>query len=277
MKKLMLLVPTLFCYTLHSQYYYKDIIATADLSRLMKSYVDNSVRKVTATGITPEGAPSKDFSETYEVLNNGTALKITTRINQVTSSLLHRFNEKGLLLSTIDSASGIKNTISYNYDVNGRITSITNSSVDISKKAEFTQTEAHIFSYENGHLKNMWRIINNTDSLQVEFVYDNNNNLIEEWNVKRGVFSDPFDYYYDDKNRLTDIVRFNNKANRAIPDFIFLYDENNRIIQKITTSSGQSIGYFIWRYAFNEKGLKSKEAMYNKDKVLLGRIDYTYN
>ena len=63
----------------------------------------------------------------------------------------------------------------------------------------------------------------------------------------------------------------------ALPDFLFEYDDSDRVIQKITTTSGKKIGYFIWRYVFNEKGLKTKEALFNKDKELQARIDYTYN
>jgi hypothetical protein len=123
----------------------------------------------------------------------------------------------------------------------------------------------------------MWRIINKTDSVEVRFVLDKEGNVIEELNIKRGVYSDPIDYYYDERNRLTDIVRFNHKANRDLPDFMFEYDDNDRVIQKITTTTELHIGYLIWRYLFNEKGLKTKEALFNKDKELQGKIEYTYN
>jgi hypothetical protein len=35
-------------------------------------------------------------------------------------------------------------------------------------------------------------------------------------------------------------------------------------------------GYLIWRYIFDDKGLKTKEALFNKDKELTGKIDYVY-
>lgn len=275
MKKLPFLLLTLFFYQANSQYYYKDLVAAADLNRQMKTYATNNIRKVTATGITPEGGASPDFSEVYEI--NSTTLKITTRINKTVSSVRYIFNDRGFLATTIDSAAGIKSTSTYTYNANDKITSISNSATDIDSSADFSQTEVHQFIYKDGKLDKMWRIINKTDSLEVRFVLDNNGNVIEEWNVKRGVFSDPIHYYYDEKNRLTDIVRFNHKANRLLPDFLFEYDDNDRVIQKITTITGQSIGYLIWRYLFDEKGLKTKEALFNKEKGLQGRIDYTYN
>jgi len=275
MKKLPFFLPLLFFYAANSQYYYKDLVASADLNKQMKSYVSNNIRKVTAIGVTAEGGPSSDFSEVYEINNN--QLRITTRINQTISSLRHNFNERGFIIGTIDSAAGVKSTSTYTYDANGKITSIINSATDADSSAAFSQTEAHHFIYKDGKLEKMWRIINKTDSLEVRFVVDENGNVTEERNFRRGVFTDPIYYYYDDKNRLTDIVRFNYKANRLLPDYLFEYDDHDRVIQKITTTSGQNLGYLTWRYLFDERGLKTKEALFNKEKKLQGRIDYSYN
>jgi len=277
MKKLLSLFTLLFFYEANSQYYYKDLVAAADLNRQMKIYISNKVHKVTATGITPEGSASSDFNETYEISSNGTSLKITTRINKTVSSLRHSFNDRGLLVSTVDSAAGVKSTSTYTYDGSGKVISISNSATDADSSADFSQTEIHQYIYRDGKLEKMWRIINKTDSLEVKFVVDENGNVLEERNYRRGVFTDPIYYYYDDKNRLTDIVRFNYKANRLLPDYLFEYDDSDRVIQKITTTSGKNLGYVTWRYLFDERGLKTKEALFNKDKQLQGRIDYSYN
>jgi hypothetical protein len=57
---------------------------------------------------------------------------------------------------------------------------------------------------------------------------------------------------------------------------MFEYDDSDRVIQKITTTSSRTLGYLIWRYIFDEKGLKTKEALFNDDKELTGKIEYTY-
>jgi hypothetical protein len=75
---------------------------------------------------------------------------------------------------------------------------------------------------------------------------------------------------------VTDIVRFNLKAKRLLPDVMFEYDDKDRVIQKITTTSSVNLGYLIWRYIFDDKGLKSKEALFNDDKQLTGKIEYSY-
>lgn len=277
MKKLSYFALLLFFFQANSQYYYKDLVAAAELTRQMKTYVANNVKKVTATGITPEGAPTTDFSETHEVLANGSVLKITTRNKQEVSLLRHTFNSNGQLINTVDSTVGVRSVSNYTYDANGKIISISNTATDADSSGDFSQTEVHNYIYKDGKLDKMWRIINGKDSLEVRFGVDENGNVIEERNFKTRVSSDPTYYYYDEKNRLTDIVRFNYKANRLLPDFLFEYDDSDRVIQKIATMSGKNVGYLTWRYLFNEKGLKTKEALFNKDKQLQGRIDYSYN
>ena len=277
MNKLPFLFVLLFFFDAHSQYYYKDLVAAADITRQMKTYTVNNIQRVTAKGITPEGGSAPDFNEVYEINANGTVLKITTTVNKVVSSLRHSFNDRGLLISTVDSAVNVKSTSTYTYDATGKIISISNIATDADSSGDFSQTEVHQYIYKNGKLDKMWRIINKTDSLEVRFVTDENGNVLEERSFKRGVLSDPIYYYYDDRNRLTDIVRFNYKANRLLPDYLFEYDDNDRVIQKITTTSGKNLGYLTWRYLFDEKGLKTKEALFNKDKQLQGRIDYSYN
>ena len=275
MKKLPFLFLLLFYFAANSQYYYKDIVAAADITRLMKTYTANNIQKISAKGITPEGSPSSEFSEVGEI--NGTTLKVTTNNNKVISTLKFNFNDRGQLVNSVDSAINVKSTSTYFYDANGKIISISNSATDADSSGDFSQTEIHQYIYKDGKLDKMWRIINKTDSLEVRFVTDEHGNVIEERNFRRGVLADPVYYYYDDRNRLTDIVRFNYKANRLLPDYLFEYDDNDRVIQKITTTSGNNLGYLTWRYLFDEKGLKTKEALFNKDKQLQGRIDYSYN
>lgn len=275
MKKLSFLFLLLFYFAASSQYYYKDLVAAADITRLMKTYTANNIKRITAKGITPEGGPSSEFSEVGEV--NGTTLKVTTNNNKSISTLKFTFNDRGQLINSIDSAINVKSVSTYTYDANGKIISISNSATDADSSGDFSQTEIHQYFYKDGKLDKMWRIINKKDSLEVRFVTEENGNVIEERNFRRGVLADPVYYYYDDRNRLTDIVRFNYKANRLLPDYLFEYDDNDRVIQKITTTSGNNLGYLTWRYLFDEKGLKTKEALFNKDKQLQGRIDYSYN
>ena len=121
-----------------------------------------------------------------------------------------------------------------------------------------------------GKPEKLWRIVNGTDSSEYRLSLEENNNVADEQLFRRGVGIDPIYYYYDEKNRLTDIVRFNKKAQKLLPTVMFEYDDADRIIQKMTILSSNNPDYLIWRYLYNEKGLKTKEALFNKQKELTG-------
>jgi hypothetical protein len=44
----------------------------------------------------------------------------------------------------------------------------------------------------------------------------------------------------------------------------------------MTQTQSGSANYLIWRYSYNENGMKEKEVVFNKQKELLGRIEYRY-
>jgi hypothetical protein len=54
------------------------------------------------------------------------------------------------------------------------------------------------------------------------------------------------------------------------------------VIQRITVLSNirydtKAPDYLIWRYGYNEQGLKTKEVLYSKTKELKGKIEYSYS
>jgi YD repeat-containing protein len=260
--------------TARAQYYYQDLAGTADITSQMKMYKAGNIQKVIAAGYKSDGSVSPDYSEIQETDPFFRTLKISTYVNGESTRLLYTFDEQGRLLSLLDSSAALTSFSRYLYDDSGKLVEITNVLNDSMK--DFSQTEIHRWIYQSGYPEKMWRIINSSDSMEVRFKADENGNVTEEQNVKNGKAADPVYYYYDDKNRLTDIVRYNAKARRLLPDYMFEYDEKNRVIQKISTLSNQNIGYLIWRYLYNDEGLKIKEALYNRQKQLQGKIEYSY-
>jgi len=275
MKNIILAIATLGCFTLQAQYYYNDINGTGETNRQMKTFLANKVKTVTAKGVNPNGMQATDFTELQEVKENGMALKVTTRNNSNTTIYYNRFDNQGRLISISDSSTGIQSITTYQYDATGKILLVINSIKDTAN--DFNQIETHQWIYNiAGIPEKMWRIINQTDSLEIRFAPDENGNIVDERTYKKRLETAVVYYYYDEKNRLSDIVRFNKKLNRLIPDIMFEYDDSDRVVQKITTTSSLNLGYLIWRYLFNEKGLKTKEALFNKDKELTGKIEYNY-
>ncbi len=262
------------------QYYYNDIIGTRETNRQMKTYTDNNVKTVTASGVDQRGIKATDFSEYHEVRENGRALRSVSVINLNKTNIYSRFDEQGKIVSMSDSSTSIISLTTYEYDEQGRLTLVINSIKDSAN--DFNQAETHRWIYAaDGHPQKMWRIISNPgvsvpDTLEVRFAVDEDGNVGEERTFRRNVETGFLYYYYDEKDRLLDIVRYNKKARKLIPDIQFEYDEQDRIIQKITTTSNLSLGYLIWRYIYDSRGLKTKEALFNRDKQLTGRIDYIY-
>ena len=85
-----------------------------------------------------------------------------------------------------------------------------------------------------------------------------------------------FYYYYDDNKRLTDIVRYNVKARKLLPDYIFTYYAKGQLGSMLFVQEG-STDYNKWIYEYNEKGLRTKETCFTKQKELLGKIEYDYS
>lgn len=280
MKNTLLWAAVLLSVSSQGQYYYNDIIGTRETTRQMKSYTENKVRTVTASGVDQRGIKATDFSEYHEVRENGRSLRSVSVTNLNKTNIYSRFDEQGRLISMSDSSSSIISQTTYEYDEQGRLSLVTNTIKDSAN--DFNQVETHRWIYTaSGQPEKMWRITRSSDNnlpdtLEVRFTLDEDGNVGEERTFKRNIETGFLYYYYDDKDRLLDIVRYNKRANRLIPDIQFEYDEQDRVIQKITTTSSLNLGYLIWRYIYDANGLKTKEALFNRDKQLTGRIDYSY-
>jgi YD repeat-containing protein len=259
----------------HSQYYYRDIIGTKETSDMMRTYLNNKVNRVLLTSFDADNTKSDNFFVQQEFLSARGTLVTTTRSGDGEPSILLSYiDEKGNVTRTVDSSSSFKSTTHYKYNGSGSLEYIQSISTDSAGRS--VQTEEHVWQYNQGSISRMLRIKNRIDTTFVDFKKDENGNIIEEQETRKGIKSEPVHYYYDRNNRLTDIVRFSKKANRLLPEYMFEYSASNQVIQKITVPSN-SDKYLIWRYQYNAQGLKTKEAIYDKQKSLTGKVEYLYS
>ena len=260
---------------LRAQYYYKDLIGTRDLNHLIRLYNQNKVKLVEAAGYDGNGLQSGDFSEEHEFLPDHNLLKISTRNKTDSTDEYYRYNGNGLVATISDTSSSLISTTSYEYDGNNNPITIKNVVNDANDSVY--ENEVHVWFYNaQGKPVKMLRIVNINDTTDIHFTLDSRGNVIEELPFVRNVSGEKTYYYYDQENRLTDIVRFNTKARRLLPDYMFEYSDNNQVSQKITTLSAGGTGYLIWRYAYDARGLRTTEASFNRDKDLTGKIKYSY-
>jgi hypothetical protein len=288
MKNISLAVALALSVALHAQYYYNDIVGTQEINSKMKTYLAAKVKTVTASGYDPQGKKATDFNEWQEIQSNGSLLKITTRNGQNIASLYYQFDDHARVISARDSSGDFQTVTTYTYDANNNLAKINTTTRDALH--DFDQTKERQYQYKDGKPSRMLLIQNSSDSLEYIFTLDENKNVKDEMLYHRGgsqnsiyyTYDDHKIYYfYDEQHRLTDVTRYSPKIDRLLPDFMFTYDDSNRIIQRITVLSNVKYDtkrpdYLQWRYGFDEKGLKTAEVLYSKTKELKGRINYSY-
>jgi len=276
MKNLLIISLLIACHSTEAQYYYKDVIGTKETGEQMKKLVAAKIKSVTLTSYDADGSFTEDFFVQQVVNQNPYSLKTITRSDVTQESVLtSSFDDQLRLIKTIDSAGSLLNISMYQYDTKGNISNIKSWTVDSTNTISGLEEHEWIYK-ENGRIHKLLRKKNSVPADEIIFLYDEAGNLIEEQTMKNGKIQDNLYYYYNDKNLLTDIVRYNSRVRRLLPDYMFEYSPAGQVIQKITVP-GNSADYFIWRYQYDTRGLKIKEACYNKSKDLLARIDYKYN
>ena len=266
---------TLFVFSaLQAQYYYKDIIGTRESADLITSYRNNKVRTVALAPYTVNNTPIENLSIKQEFLPAQQALRTVTKSEYSGISFLTSFiDAAGRVVKTLDSTDGIVNTTLYNYNNNGNLVGVLFTAGDT---LTAVKSDDHLWQYDaQNRVRQMIRIKNKRDTAIVSFKLDEHGNVVEEQEKRRALSDEPYYYYYDASNRLTDIVRFNKKASRLLPEQMFEYSASNQVIQRISVPQN-SDDYLIWRFAYDNRGLKTKEVIFNKQREQTGKIEYVY-
>jgi YD repeat-containing protein len=260
---------------LFAQYYYKDIISSRNSYEQYLVYRKNKVSKILLKPSEADGSVSEGFSMQQSFNNSYTQLKTNSLLKSGSkTSMVNYYNSQGNLYRTVDSTDEAVSIYEYAYDSAGLILSLLNTSKAIGDKNN--STEIHIWHYnEKGKPKSMQRIRDAKDSSEIRFTVDENGNTIEEQSFRKGVPGEKIYYYYDESNRLTDIVSYNDKLGKLMPDYTFDYLPDNRLSEMMIVQNG-GIDYIKWRYTYLDNGLKSKEICYNKQNRLVGKIEYEY-
>ena len=269
MKFLFVTISILFFSSAFSQYYFNDIIANNQSNRQYQLLKSNKIKKVTINSFDADGKSLPELSLTQEFTSDYTELSTID-----SSSTLNNFYENNKLKHTSTIVKGIETKTDYSYDDKGRLHSIISVTNDTALKSD--ASEMHIWKYSaNDHPDYMLKIKNNTDTTRIELICDLQGNVIEEHWKKNNLSLETYYYYYNDKNLLTDIVRFNKRVQKLLPDFLFEYNADNRISQMIQVPAGNS-NYLVWHYSYNENGLKQQEICADKQKQVVGKVVYTY-
>jgi YD repeat-containing protein len=273
---LMLLVLVQVC---NAQYYYKDLVVTRQTAAQWKLFKDNKVRSIKLASYERDGSPSEGFQCDQELARDLSLITTHTKSNGTPESwIFANYSPAGLPVKITDTSDTYQSVSAYQYDAAGHVLSITNTSLETDNK--FTQVEQHLWQYDQGSPDkpiSMLKIRNGSDTTFVRFVRDNKGNIAEEHSSHNNSDLPAVYYYYDSANRLTDIVRYNDKAQRLLPDYVFEYDEAGQLPSSMMVVQEGGNDYQKWIYEYSDRGLKTKESCFNKKRELLGRIEYQYN
>ncbi|MDQ2753818.1 MAG: hypothetical protein M3R72_12415 [Bacteroidota bacterium] len=258
-------------FSAYSQYYYTDIVTMQAAAKQYAALVSAHIKQVSA--ISFEGnKPVDNFKLNQRISPDFRTITITS--SDPSTGYLSTINYYNInkLIQTRDSSSNVLNITKYSYDSDGNISTIVTTSDDAFMNSH--STEMHEWIYDGNKPKKMLRIKDKTDTTIVSFTYDGGNVAQETW-TRKGHVAETYYYYYNSNNQLTDIVRFNIRIRKMLPDFLFEYGEEGHIAQMTQMPNG-STNYLVWKYTYNSNGLKEKELLFNKQQQLVGRVEYKY-
>ncbi len=269
---LVVLIMICIANTAYSQYYYNDIIATHQSQQQYLALKKNRVAHVTASSYESDNQPTENFKLEQVIGDN--ARIITINASYPSTGYLTSVNtyKNQRLVSTRDSTANVITITTYTYDAAGNISTITTKSDDAFMNSHSTET--HEWVYTNGQPAQMLKIKDNADTTTVVLTYQDSVVAKETWK-RKGAVTENYYYYYNANKQLTDVVRYNVRVKKMLPDYLYDYDTEGHIIGMTQVPTG-SADYMIWKYSYNSKGLKEKELLYNKQQQLVGRIEYKY-
>ena len=258
-----------------AQYFYKDIWSTQQMIKEFASLKNENIKSVIIKSFEDDGQPSEGFFCERKMDKNFNRSELVSRSYITAPSFLTTYyNDKGWVTRTIDSTSETVNRSDYEYDAKGRITLISNFTRAGEEKTGITENRQYFYD-ATGRAQKMLRKKNNTEVATVNFTLDEKGNVVDEQEIIKGRNGKKYFYYYDVKNRLTDVVHYNKLAKRMLPDYMYEYNQLNQATQMITAEDGVN-NYFIWKYTYNDQRLKETEKCFSKERRLLGTIQYQY-
>ncbi|HEY2649253.1 MAG TPA: hypothetical protein VGI38_08655 [Puia sp.] len=270
----LIFVLLLIVFSANSQYYYKDILLARQNQDNWKSFHDKKVREVSIQSMDANNEPTPGFTCLQKVGPDFSSIStITKSANMPESNLTAFYDRSGRMIKTVDTSDTYKSTTEYTYNEKGDVSVMLNNSVQTDN--QIVAVEKHIWTYDATVPKNMIKIKGETDSTTVSFVKDEKGNIVEEKSVRGGQSLPSVYYYYDGDGRLTDIVRYNQKAGRLLPDYVFEYN-SGRLSSMLFVPNGSS-DYQRWIYVYDANGLKSNETCYDKKRQVVVKIRYSYS
>ncbi len=271
-----LLLTFIFSFPATAQYYYKDIWNNQQLVKEFNILKNNNITTIKIKSFDEDNEPSDGFFCEKKINKSYSQSQMLSKSNVTGQSLLvSDYNANGKPIKTTDDTPTTNSIAEYEYNPDGQLKILKTITKGDNDSEKITETHEYIYD-QKGSLVSMLRKKGDALIATIHFVSDANGNIIEEDVEGKKTLDKKYYYYYDDKNRLTDVVHYNENAGRLLPNYMYQYNDNNQLTQMISTEEGSS-NYLIWKYTYNNKNLRQTEKCFSKEKRLLGTIEYNYN
>lgn len=262
------------------QYYFTDIVSHRQSDFQYKLLLAAKVKQVKAVSYVADTL-SDGFSVEQKIEEGGKKIITTTILPNSGTTILENVYSNDKLISSINSIvqplSTVTTKTEYSYSEQGAILSIISASLDTITSSAGNFSEKHLWQYnEKNAPTQMLNIKNGGDTTTVLFSYDEKGNVAEEKWMRKRHEAEHYYYYYNEDGLLTDVVRFNHAAKKLLPDLMYEYDDNTRIVKMTQVIKGGT-DYLVWKYTYNDNGLKTTEICFNKKKEPEGKVVYEYS
>lgn len=256
-----------------AQYYYNDIVNNKQVLAELALLKQKKINGVKVTSLEATGEETEGFTCQKKINRDFTEVEIYTSTDEsYPNTFISYFTKTGLLQRTVDSSEAGATTIDYTYDAAGRLISINSSKRFATDDDAGVVLEKHLYNYNaTGILEQMVLVKNNRDTTLFLFEADEAGNIIIEKNAKT---AEVYYYYYDAKNRLSDIVHRYSYQKNLFTEYSFQYDQTGQLA-KMVTSEKEGAYFFTWRYVY-EDGLRINERCYSKEGRIMGSVEYKY-
>jgi hypothetical protein len=240
---------------------------------LYKSLLENRVNFVSATAYNVDGELDAAFKFRKQVRKAGSEVWTELTIGGEGANYTKETYTSGRLYSITDSSG--QEVVHTAFVYNDRSLPV---QVLMSYSNEMMDTkseEKRLWQYENDLPISMQFVGVGGDTNFVLFKTDSSGKITDEIWQQGGTQTEHYFYYYNDQGLLTDIVRYNARAAKFLPDFVFDYDKEGRLIRLIQFDI-PGANRTTWLYNYDARQLKTSEIIYDKDMQEIGRVVYTY-
>src|SRR5579863_8829662 len=183
----------------NAQFYYKDIISTRQNIAKWKVYKAARVRSVRVNSFEADGQPTDGFQLDETVNSDFSGMNTHSKANGATETwTFATYSPEGLLTGITDTSDTYQSVSTYQYDNQGRLTSIINTSTETDNHVRAVETHLWQYGSSGDQPTGMLKIVNDTDTTFVRFVPEEKGNIGEEHATRAGEALPVIYYYYDD-------------------------------------------------------------------------------